>query len=669
MTGAGMNYLKILFIAVCLLLLSATTNMAAERGLLLLGSPRQSIDGSYEFTNASFGKTSSHEQLIIENYGFGIDYAVLSPEILSGSLKLNLLASQDQASVSGNNSGSASKLGFLYDIKAEFFNTSVSSLNVVYKSQINDVQSPFEGSYRLNSDIFGANWIIRNKVLPVVFSFSRSISSTDGTPEDSTDSNNDISINVSHMMGISRTNLDLDNTNDHFVLKNGAIDSINRQYKASLRNTIAWNDADRMRSLDSYVTVYESATTNAGSNSTFDLQENLLWDLGKALKSNMSYNYDNSSTDRGRQQSNAVIGMLQHTLYNSLTTQLVANARNYNDNSASESEIDGRVSLAYRKMLPAESTLDLGYYQQYGITDRTQVQGALARRTVLKEPHSVVFGQRILLANPNYVPGSIFVYNASATFRPAILMYTEGVDFRVDTTFPLAEVIVIPGSKLDVDSSSPGGNNLLITYDYQLDNSQRFSTTNQGASASIGLMGGKYRIFAGIDQSKQESLSGTVQSSQLDSHSRINAGFNAKLYKYTLTSQIVKYDSVYDNSRTVDSSLDYSDTVRSGMLALYIRDSYRWYGSDSITTQGPETVVSVGGNYILPSIFYGSMTLRADYAKWISNIDSDRLSVGADLRWTVRKFVVSLQSIYAYTRIGGNLSESESIRLHFTRFF
>lgn len=665
-----MNYLKISFIAVNLLLLTSNTVMAARQALLFLGTSRQSIAASYDFSNSSFGKTSSHEQRMIENYGFGIDYAIFKPEILNGSFNINLLASQNDSSgsSSNNSSSSTSKLGFLYDISGDFFGKSASPIKVFYKSQISDVQRSFGGSYQLNSDIFGANWVLRNKIMPLAFSYSSSVSSTDGTPDDRTFSNEEVSIHASHFKGGSQTFLDLTNTVDRYELKSGASGSVNRQYKISFRHTLDWNEADLKRSLNSSVTVYEAANLSTRSSST-DWQESLLWDLGKALKSNLNYIYNSASTNRGSQQSNALIARLQHNLFRSLTTNLQVNGRYFDDDYGAESEINGRISLAYRKILPENSSLDIGAYKQYGITDRTQNSQIVLMRTVLKETHTVVFGKRLILGYPNYMPGSISIYNASASIRPANLFYSEGADFHVDTTGPMAEVIVVPGSSLDIDVSTPDGNNLLITYDYQLDNNQRYATSSQGINGGVGIMEGKYRIFGGIDQSIQESLSGAAQSSRLNSYLRVNAGLSAKWYKYSLTTQITKTDSIFDHSRSLDSSIDYSDALASGTVVLYLRDSYRWYAPFEGNSRDSDTVISLGGNYNIPSVFYGSMTLRADYVKWLSNVDSDRLSVGADFHWKVRKFVVSLRSNLAYTQVGGNLSESESIRLMITRYF
>lgn len=663
-----MNYLKITFIAVILQLMTANSVMAARQGFLFLGTSRQSITGSYDFTSSSYGKSSSHDQRITENYGFGIDYAIFKPDILVGVFNVNLLASQTDSSDSYRSNNSTSKLGFLYDISGDFFAKSTSPFKVMYKSQVNDVQRSFGGSYKLNSDIFGANWVIKNKTIPLAVSYSRSISSTDGTPDDRTFTNEEINIHASHSKGGSETYLDLTNANDHYDSNSGLGNGSNRRYKGSLRHSLLWDVAGLRRSLTSSVTIEESASLFTRS-STIDWHESILWDLGKALKSNLNYNYGNSTTDRGRQQSNAVIGQLQHSLFSSLTTSLQVNGRYYDDNYGSESEISGRVSLVYRKILPFSGTLDLGGYKQYGITDRVQNTQSTLRRTAFKEPHTVVFGQRTVLVYPDYIPGSLFIYNASARIRPANLFYSEGIDFRVDTTNPLAEIIVVPGSSLDVDISSPDGNSLLITYDYRFYNIPRYATNSQGVNGSIGLMGGTYRIFAGIDQSNEESLSGTVQSSQLNYHTRVNVGLNAKWYKYLLSTEVTRNDATFDRSRTLDSSLDYTDIIWKGTLALYLKDSHRWYEAGADKTQRLDTVVSTGGNYIIPAIFYGSMTVRADYTKWLSVVGTDRFSIGAYLRWKIRKFVISLQSNFSYNRIGENLSESESFGLHISRYF
>lgn len=658
-----MNNLKIPFIAICLLMLSATTVMAATQGLLLLGTSRQSVDLSYDFTRNSFSKRSSQEQNIIENYSFGIDYAVLNPDVMNGALDISLYANQFKASGNATTSSSNSKLGFLYNIKGNFFDKSIAPVNLLYRSQISDVQRAFGASYKLNSDIFSANWTVRNRIVPLAFSYSHSVSSTDGTADDRTSTNDEIDIHAGHTKGISQTYLDLTNRNERTVFHSGLNNLDDHTYSANIRNSLLWNDAGRSRSLYSALRFNESTGGNAFS--SFDWQENLSWDLGKSLKTGINYTFSTTRTNRGKQDSSVVNWQLQHTLFQSLVTQLQANARKFNDNNGTETEIDGRLSLLYKKALLAQSLLQLQGYRQYGVTERTQ---GILRRTALNEPHTASIGQAIPLNNPNIVPGSVVIYNSNPAIRPSGVAYTT-FDFTVDMSSSIARIVVTPLSQLETDIATAGGNNLLITYDYQLDRNLRFATVSQGAGADLGLLGDKYRLFVRVDQTSQEPLGGKASSLQLNSQTMLNAGVNAKWNKYTLTTQYTQNDSIYDSSRSLDGSLDYADILGNSTLALYVRNSYRWYGKSQGRRQDPENILSMGGNYVRPSFLYGTLALRADYGKWTSRVQSDRFSVGADIRWMFRKFVVTLQSNLSYTRTNGNLSESESVRLHLIRYF
>jgi len=63
------------------------------------------------------------------------------------------------------------------------------------------------------------------------------------------------------------------------------------------------------------------------------------------------------------------------------------------------------------------------------------------------------------------------------------------------------------------------------------------------------------------------------------------------------------------------------------------------------------------------------MKVRADYFKWITNVDTDRLSVGADMRWALRKLTLSLHSNYSLSRTNGTSSDTKNVGIQITRYF
>jgi hypothetical protein len=662
-----MNDLRPSFIALCLILLTSAVAAAADRGFLLLGSPRQSVQLNYNLTNTSSG-ASSHDQRIMENYGFGIDYAVLNPDTLAGSLALNLVATQNMHSESRMQDRSTSNLGFLYDIKGDFYPRSTAPLSANFKSQYTTVQRTYGGSYNLTGNIVGLNWAIRNSLVPLSLNYSHSKSTTDGAGDDRTYTYDSYGVHAGHTQGISRSVLDMVYSKERYWYTSGSGGNDSNQLRGTFTNTLAWNTDGLERGVDTSIAFYDYGLGPRKSTS-FDLQETLRWDLGKALKTRISARHSNMQDGSRKQDVNSVEALVEHRLFQSLITQLQGLARDYRDQGSKETEVNGRLTLTYRKNLPYDSILELGGYRSYGVTDRRQDWLTL-QRTAFREPHTAVYGQRIVLANPNYVSGSIRIYNANPAIRPAALWYSEGTDFTVDTTRPMAEIIIIPNSPLDVDIGTTDGNRLLITYDYRLEGSTSFSTTGTGANGSVSLLGNLLRLFATLNRTDNEPRDGNREALQLNNQEQLITGFSVNLYNFVFSLQYEKNDSTYDVSRTLETSVSYSSVLWRGNYNVYLRNSYIWYPRVMIKNMpDSQNMTTIGGSYVIPSILAGSLHLRADYVKWLSNTDSDRLSVGADLRWSFRNMVISLNSNYSYSKTSRQTSNTESLSLQIMRTF
>lgn len=654
-----------------LLILTADTVMAARRSVFMLGNVAQWVDLSYSL-NASDHKTSSVTQhYFTERYNISLDYAVASPRLINGSLALSLDANQYSSSGTGATRKDGATYGLQYDIKGSILDKSPIPLSLRLQSQIQEVQRSFGGNYRIYYDTYGGSWALRNKYLPVSINFVRSVSTTDGLPDDRKAIHNEVGVHAKHSFGISQTDADIISRHDNYTFTDSPAIEPSRSFDFKLRNLLHWEDRGRSRDLNSSVMLKENAGLNESKN--FSVNESLVWDLGKALRSGAIYNLSRQTSFRGDQQTNAGSIWLQHLLYQSLTTNLQGNARKLDLQDGSETELGGRLSLVYQKILPQQSALSLQTYRQYSVTQRNLGASQLS---VLDEVHQVVFGQNIPLDYPNYLPvpvgAPIVVRNENPGVWP--LPYVEGDDYRV-VTFGAQSEIVVSGEglsgKIAEDSLLPNGNRLLISYDFMAESDIRFETNSFGAAGDVSFRNGFLRAFTRYDTYTQEALSdnAALLGHGLRSQTTYTLGVQSRVSRFLVSAQYSKTDGTFQQTQFVDGTINYNDIWGNGTISLFLKNSYHWYGPVNGIDREAQDILSAGGTYRRPAFLAGRFTLTSNYERYMSTSSTDRLSVSAQLDWSFRKMVVALQYRVGITRVEDNMSHAEHLRLHLIRHF
>ena len=582
-------------IAMLLLMLTVDTVMAARQSVFMLGNLRQWVDFSYSLNMNNHEASSVTQHYLTEKYNISLDYAVVSPRILNGSLALSLEGDQYSSSGSGATGSNGSTYGLQYDIKGSVLDKSPIPLSFILQSQIQEVQRSFGGDYLLNYDTYGATWSIRNGYLPVSVNFVRSVSTTHGLPDDREAVHNEVGIHAQHSAGrISLTSLDIISSDNDYTFTNSNVTDSSRSFDFNLRNYLHWDDGGKSRDLDSSARLREDVGINDSKN--FSLNEALVWDLGRALRSGATYTLSQQTSFRGDQQTNAGTIWLQHLLYQSLTTNLMGNARSLKLENGSETEVGGRVSLVYKKILSQGSFLSLQTYKQYSVTDRHLTN---SRFPVLDEVHQVLFGQNIPLNKPNVLPGTIVVRNENQSVRP--LPYQEGIDYRVLILGAQTEIVVsgpgVSGVIAD-DSLLPNGNRLLISYDFLTDSDVRFATDSVGAGGDYSFRNGLLRVFARYDSYTQDALSNdaTVQGQGLGFQTTYTAGGETRWNKFLISTQYSKTDGALQQSQYVDGTVNYNDVWGSGTISLFLTNSYHWYGNVNGIDRSPRRYPQCGGH-------------------------------------------------------------------------
>lgn len=649
------------FILSLILLLSAQNASAARTGLFLLANLQQFVHLTYKFDQYKLADSSSTQNAAYEDYYFKGDYAVLDKNILNGNFTLGFRFKQNQFSGSGSNSSNRFSLGYgiYYDFRGVFLENKPYPLHFFVNSKTEDIAQDFGQDYTLTTDTYGLNLALQNKFLPASVGYTRSTSTTDGLDTDRKSTRDQLDFHFRHQYRISESLLDLLFTKENYSPDTTESLDFNKSAELHFGNRLHWSEGEKVRYLNSLVQYVDAAGIN--DRQTLDVSENLDWDLGKALHSGLNYSYSRYKSGNLDQQTNSGRAWIQHQLYQSLITQLEAMVRQTDLFPGTEQISGGRVTLGYRKNLPSDSGLSLNVYEQYQVTDR---KAETDRLSVVDEPHTVVFGEQIFLANPNAVAESIVVRNADPLVR--VDPYVENVDYRVVQDGARTEIVVFGSGLSNIITEGMG---LLISYDYLINPSLKFATNSWGTNAEVRILANRFRVYGSYEQTDQDLLAGQTDVVSLDSLKIYRLGGEANYRPYKLSGQYMKFESATDRHQTLNGSLHYYDLWRGGNLSLYLEDEYWWSGASQGANLDSKNTLRTGAEYRKPVLSSLLVSVRGNYQKTTGAVDSDQVTFGGDLRWQLRKLILTVRSWAGFRRFEGDWTREEHLRMDITRYF
>ncbi|KAB0671471.1 hypothetical protein F6V30_02510 [Oryzomonas sagensis] len=646
---------KIIFFASALLLLVIGDAQAERVGLLMLTPPQQWLDIDYKFLGQQQSTTTEQHQLA-EDYNYKFQYAVIRPSLLRGSIALKLELDQRQSGTSSQSTGILTGEGFFYHINGVLLERSVAPASFALDSTITEVAQPFANSYQQTTTAYNLQWSLRNDILPTTIRYSKGNSETSGLVVDSKSDTDQVSISTQHTLGISRSSLEIYDIINRYVPTQGA-SRTDKRYELRFNNDLQWTKAGKNRMLSTRLTASEATGINYIRN--LDLNENLLWDWGKALRSGATYSFFNSGGDGGSQVHNAADVWLQHLLFKSLTTRIDLNARKDEYPTGYEQEVKGRYSFGYVKELPKEGRLTLNGYQQLGAIKRQL--GNTDHLHILNESHTVVFGGHIYLGQPNVIESSITVRNADSLKR--LPPYDLNTDYQVVVTGTQAEIVPVSTGAIKE------GDTLLISYDYKVDSRVDSTTAAYGVDGALMLFKGAFQLYGNVSQSREDRVSSQASLAGLTAQGMSRVGAEVKWGAITLTSEYETLDSDSDKHQEARAMARYNSYLRDGTLTLSLRDNYRWYEAIGTTRRADENTFSVSAGYNAVLFSTTAMTLNVDYENIGGARQSDRLTIGNSLRWSAGKLALSLLSGFGARREAGRISYDEHIHLILSRYF
>jgi len=646
-----------------LVLAGAATEAAAQvTSLLTLSNLRQSVDLSYRFDANQGTLDSTFQQGLQEDYRLSIDYSVYRARLLHGQIALDLQANQEKFSGQGKSSGISKGYGLLYDINGVLLDRFPYPVNFFFSSNITQIPREFASSYQQTNDSSGVSVTLNSRYLPVAFNYTRSSNETSGLESDRIQISDTFSFGASHNYGEkSQTQFTIFNTNQSGAFKGGGTIDKTGNLEATLNNTYMLGTKELNRVLYSRWRIGNQRGANESRYA--ELGEYLAWDFGKALTSGLDYTFSKRDTLENSQLLNSSRLWLQHRLFKSLTTRFDLMGTHNSLNTGTEQNASGTVSVAYQKLLPAQSLFHLQGHKQYGVSSNELTEDRLA---VLDEPHTASLVDQLLLIEPEVVPGSIVVRNADPAVRA--LPYVENRDYQVRQIGRLTEIFVrVAGSEIQA------GDRLLISYQHFVNTQITYSYSSQGVGGDVILFDNKYRIFASYDTSRQDLISGEESQVNLIGSESYFLGFEKRYQAGSFTAEYDNTTSDVDSNQSVSGYLVYGGDYRQGKVSFTASDRYVLVETNPLVntsaTRRSVNIFSAGGSYSKALENSAVITASASFMDSRGTIASENLNLGLGVTWNLRRMVISVLSQANFRYTSGNLTSDEHIQLRLSRYF
>lgn len=227
--------------------------------------------------------------------------------------------------------------------------------------------------------------------------------------------------------------------------------------------------------------------------------EELRLDHRENLFTDYRYLLTRNETETGDTTTHTGIALVQHRLYESLTSRFTANGTLQDFPTGERTSYYGDADFDYRRSVPSAGQLFAGTGARYRIDDN---RFSLPLVAVVDEPHvaptPIGGGAGFLLDNPFVVASTIDVVDTRGGAR---LPTTLGVDYLVVQEGDFTRIIPLVSSLVIL-----AGDPLAVSYSFEVNPSLKFSTLSWHGSAGV-----DYRwiaFSAAHQQSDQTRLSG-----------------------------------------------------------------------------------------------------------------------------------------------------------------
>lgn len=656
-----------LLLAFCLLLSVVPDASAARRRVIFqLANLHQWAELEYDFNNSGYsGETDRGSQghEFEEKYHLDIDYTILGRRLAYGGLELDLGLKQSFDKDSGviDRSDSASGFNVEYALNMQIFERATYPLVLNARRHQKRINEPFTQSYDLVTQQYSLGMSFKNNHLPTYLNYNYSETATSGLALDRTQKSDKFGISTFLKMGgFSTTDLHVETGFRQSRIEGDALDSSTHSYTMEANNMLSWSALSQRQVLRS--SFRKERETGSSTLETEQWNERLRLRLGKGLETEFSHNYNYVETPRQfrREQKNEF--WVEHHLFNSLVSRYQHNLAKTDFDTGVENSWSRQLSLSYTKRLPKDSRVRLAYSFTYGETDRD-----LVGRTIYIGPGNPEVAQidvffEVTLENTDVVPGSIVVRDSFGELPESA--------YDIDSFGRL--------TKIDFSGNAVGlvpGDEVTIEYEYNVNNSIKYSTTTNAMSGSLDLVNQLFRVYGNLSKSEQDLLSGEANVSSLIQQSYLQVGVESTLNEYTLGSSYSYLNSTISIEEYAEAFLKYRKEGKGQVFSLRLTERFNTVKQkDSLSGGHSEEVdknsVMLHMNYRRHLARNTTMTLKMFLADIRGdNIEQDEVSFGLLLESRWYKFLLRINADVSFEFYDDRNSHEEQLTISLRRYF
>jgi len=277
---------------VTMILLVLVTTRAEAKGLLMFGFPTQYVEFSYSLQNSDTRTT----QRLAPSYGLSVPFAILDPTFLVGNFGGSINYTQSESSGASGQSPSSSILGYQYNASAILLKETAHPVNFFASSTEGTTQQDFAPNNTVTYSSYGINGIIKNKILPVSYSFRHDDSKTDNENSSSETVQDAGNITLTHRAGnLMTTSVNVATQQTENTNSIVATSTATNQASVSLNNTLL------LGNIGKWLGTLTSNLFIQSVGGSFPIETKMLTEsydisLGKGLQLGASYTIGSTST-------------------------------------------------------------------------------------------------------------------------------------------------------------------------------------------------------------------------------------------------------------------------------------------------------------------------------------------------------------------------------------
>lgn len=636
------------------------------KAFLYYGDLTQWLDLRYDYSgNAPDDGGYRSQHLFKEQYHVGLSYSLINPNFFTGTAALDLGLRQktttgDYPDKDGGGGGSIAG----YELTGNLWKTRPYSAGFRLQASEERIDQSDYDSYDLDTDLRSAYLTWKNRFLPIKFSFIDSESKTSGLVTDRETGNSQFALmGVFTQPYLGETRFDLRHEDQNTSFSSGANDFERKSDYAAINNLLTFIGVrQRGRLLSSWTNRDESGTRPFRST---QWGESLSYSPGKAMDLTLDYTrYTLTTEDEGFENQDLERddwrASLRHHLYESLTTYVDVQHTNEENTQGDRNYTEGRLTLAYTKLLPDDARLTLTTSKLWALTEQDYA-----------DPQAVFTAEIITVAAPA-IPFPLKAANIREETIQVIdaqtgIPYEEGTDYLVISEG--SRTLLYVGDSLLIDV----GTSLRIEYAYEADPYLEYFTDGLIIGSSLSLYNNKMNIYATFTKNDYEIYEGESFYT-FDPYTSYIFGFDARLPKLNFGGFFTYSDSDREDRKSIEGYVNINKKLPRGYITINIHDSFT-----NTKTENPDinSTNDSSNNYFLIDADYNTVIFRQTKAKVYGkyrNIQSDAqdrndVLAGVRLTYKTRWLVLDLDGYLRWRFAESESTREDVLYMHIRRMF